>query len=282
MSKITDYRIVLAESPRTSELRAACFLREKIKLVCGKKTTLVKDTEAPSPLEIVVGKTSREELDGLALSRSRAGAWEYVMIRKGARLYLTGLGTPPEKEPPFNTSYRKLDDGAIGTVMAAYRFVEDILKYQFVYADLEEFPENAEIEMPETYEYRYTREALEAQRPKPIEGAALYSLNTVGRLEWNVGSFIIKTRAGKLIVIDGGHMGDLPRLIECLKSLSGEEVPTVSAWLFSHLHDDHHGAGDRAEQDRSGAREGHLLPHRLSLDGGALFGAAAPQTVGHL
>lgn len=37
MSKITDYRIVLAESPRTSELRAACFLREKIKLVCGER-----------------------------------------------------------------------------------------------------------------------------------------------------------------------------------------------------------------------------------------------------
>jgi hypothetical protein len=113
--------------------------------------------------------------------------------------------------------------------MAAYHFVEDILGYPFVYGDLEEFPERPDIEMPQEYDYRFTREALNLQRPKPFEGAALYSLNTVARSEWNVGSFIVKTREGKLIVIDGGHMGDLPRLVECLKSLSGEEIPTVTA-----------------------------------------------------
>ncbi len=249
MSKITDYRIVLSQTPKVSELRAACFLREKIKLVCGKKLPLVSDTEPPEPLEIVVGETGREALDGVEIARTRDGVWEYVMLKKGERLYLLGLGAPPAAEPPYNTAYRKLDDGATGTVMAAYHFVEDILHYQFVYADLEEFPESPDLEMPKEYEYRFTRAALEAQRPKPIKGAALYSLNTVARLEWNVGSFIIKTRAGKLIVIDGGHMGDLPRLVECLKSISGEEVPTVTAWLFSHLHDDHHGAYLRLVRD---------------------------------
>ena len=273
MSKITDYRIVLSETPKTSELRAACFLREKIKLICGKKLPLVSDAEAPVPLEIAVGKTNRETLDGITLTRSRAGVWEYVMLKKGERLYLAGLGTPPETEPPYNTAYRKLDDGAIGTVMAAYRFVEDVLRYPFVYADLEEFPENPDAEMPTEYDYRFTREALSLQRPRPIEGAALYSLNTVARLEWNVGSFIVKTRMGKLIVIDGGHMGDLPRLVECLKSVSGKEVPTVTAWLFSHLHDDHHGAylrlcREQEWQDKVTVKDvyHHFLPREFYTD----------------
>jgi beta-lactamase superfamily II metal-dependent hydrolase len=90
---------------------------------------------------------------------------------------------------------------------------------------------------------------MRTQRPKKIEGAALYSINASERIDWNIGSFILKTREGKIIVIDGGHGEELPRLIECLKEVSGEEVPTVSAWLFSHLHDDHHGAYLRMVRD---------------------------------
>ncbi len=242
MSKITEYRIVTSAKPQTNEQRAASFIRQNIKLVCGKKVEIVRDTEAPTPLEIVVGKTNREALDGVELTRTRDGAWEYVIFKNGDRLYVTGLGCPPEVEPEYNTAYRKLDDGAIGTVMAANHFVEDILGYQFIYANFDEFPENPDLCMPDDYDYRFTREALRLQRPKKIDGAALYSINISERLDWNIGSFILKTREGKIIVIDGGHTQELPRLIECLKTVSGEEVPTVTAWLFSHLHGDHYGA----------------------------------------
>jgi len=239
MSKITEYRIVVPSRPETNELRAASFIRENVKLVCGKKLDIVKDSEAPTPLEIVVGKTTREAADGIELARSRDGVWEFTVFKKGERLYLTGLGTPPDTPPAYNSAYKKLDDGAIGTVMAAYRFVEEILGYQFVYATYDAFPEDPDLEMPATYQYSYTRADLRLQRPQPIEGAALYSLNCSELIDWNIGSFILKTREGKLIVIDGGEREDLPRLIECLKSISGEAVPTVTAWLFSHLHSDH-------------------------------------------
>ena len=242
MSKITEYRIVTSENPTTNEQRAASFICRNIKLVCGKKVAMVKDSAEPAALEIVVGKTSREALDGISLERSRNGVWEYVIFKKGDRIYVTGLGTPPEVEPEFNTAYRKLDDGAIGTVMAANHFVEDILGYQFIYENYDEFPENPNLEMPAEYDYKFTREHMRTQRPKKIDGAALYSINCSERLDWNIGSFILKTREGKIIVIDGGHGEELPRLIECLKSVSGEEVPTVTAWLFSHLHGDHYGA----------------------------------------
>lgn len=242
MSKITDYRIVLSAHPQFNERRAASFIRENIKLVCGKKIPLVSDEEAPVALEIVVGKTNREVMDGMNFPRARGGLWEYVITEQGSRLYVTGLGTPPEEEAPYDTAYRKIDDGAIGTVMAANHFVEDVLGYDFVYSAYDEFPEDPDLKMPAAYDYHFTREAMRKQRPAKIDGAALYSLNCVERLDWNIGSFILKTREGKLIVIDGGHTNELPRLVECLKSISGEEVPTVTAWLFSHLHDDHCGA----------------------------------------
>ena len=245
MSRITEYRIVIGQNPEINELRAASFIRENIKLVCGKKLRIVKDSEPPIPLEIVVGKTTREIADGVALTRSRAGVWEFTVFKKGERLYLAGLGTPPDEEPAYTTAYRKLDDGAIGTVMAAYHFVEKILGYHFVYATFDEFPESPALEMPAVYQYSFTREHLRLQRPQQIAGAALYSLNCSERIDWNIGSFILKTREGKLIVIDGGHREELPRLIECLKSISNEAVPTVTAWLFSHLHNDHIGAYQR-------------------------------------
>ena len=67
MSKIVDYRIVISENASTCERRAASFLRTNIKLVCGKTLEIVKDSEKPSALEIVVGKTNREALDGVEL-----------------------------------------------------------------------------------------------------------------------------------------------------------------------------------------------------------------------
>ena len=246
--KITDYRIVVSGDARLNELRAASFIRENIRLVCGRKLPLVRDTEPPTPYEIVVGETKREELDGLLIPRTLSGIWEYSVTKYGTRLYITGHGIAPE-EPPYNSAYTKLNDGAVGTVMAAYHFVEKILGYRFVYSSFIEFPERPELEMPESYEYRFTREVLRASMPEKIEGAALYSLNCTERLDWNIGSFIIKTRDGELIVIDGGHKEELPRLIECLRVISGEDRPTVSAWIFSHLHGDHYGAYTRLTED---------------------------------
>ena len=116
------------------------------------------------------GFETDEALDGITLERSRNGVWEYVIFKKGDRIYVTGLGCAPDEEPAYTSAYRKLDDGCIGTVMAANHFVEDILGYQFIYASYDEFPESPDLEMPTEYDYRFTREHMRTQRPKKIEG----------------------------------------------------------------------------------------------------------------
>ena len=137
MAKITDYIIVIPDKPTENERRAASFIRENVKLVCGKKLSIVSDASKPVANEIVVGETTREVIDNLSIKRYRdpntGGIWEYVIKKVGARLYLTGLGHEPAEELPFTSSYRHLDDGKVGTVMAAYHFVEDILGYDFIY-----------------------------------------------------------------------------------------------------------------------------------------------------
>ena len=71
MAKICNYRIVVGQNPTYNERRAAAFIRRAVRLVTGKTLEIVSDTAKPLPLEIVIGKTSREEADGLSFERSR-------------------------------------------------------------------------------------------------------------------------------------------------------------------------------------------------------------------
>ena len=52
MSKVTEYRIVIPQEPQTNEVRAASFIRENIKLVCGKKLAIVKDSHSGSVVSL--------------------------------------------------------------------------------------------------------------------------------------------------------------------------------------------------------------------------------------
>ena len=51
-------------------------------------------------------------------------------------------------------------------------------------------------------------------------------------------SSVIQTKDGSVIVVDGGTPEDAPHLIETVQSMGGR----VSAWLITHLHNDHCGA----------------------------------------
>lgn len=71
------------------------------------------------------------------------------------------------------------------------------------------------------------------------------TMNDAGTLYRQNMSYIIRTRNGKIIVIDGGYSTDnkdANYLISQLKSITGKEVPNVDAWFFSHNHADHVGA----------------------------------------
>lgn len=52
-------------------------------------------------------------------------------------------------------------------------------------------------------------------------------------------SFVITTQDGRVIVIDGGHDSDAPKLMRALQSITGKEKPHVDAWFLTHAHDDH-------------------------------------------
>jgi beta-lactamase superfamily II metal-dependent hydrolase len=54
-------------------------------------------------------------------------------------------------------------------------------------------------------------------------------------------SYVIKTRAGRVLVIDGGNTGDAAYLRGFIGALGNE----VEAWFISHAHDDHFGALSR-------------------------------------
>lgn len=245
MKKVTDYVIVISQNPSENERRAAAFIRDNIRLVCGKLIPVVKDTQPAVEYEIVVGETNRESADGFTVKRYRdnssGGVWEYIIKSVGTRLYITGLGCAPESEGPYTSAYKHLDDGKIGTVMAAYHFVEDILGFDFIYGSYIDIPENPNITIPDNYCYEFTREALRAKDPILYEGAAFYTLQGAEELNCNMGGMIFKTKSGKIAVVDGGRAPDTDRFVRILQKITGREVPHVDAWLFSHMHCDHYG-----------------------------------------
>ncbi len=56
-------------------------------------------------------------------------------------------------------------------------------------------------------------------------------------------SYVIKLTDGTFVVIDGGYQCDAPTLYEELKSnTEGDGKPVISAWIITHLHNDHYGA----------------------------------------
>lgn len=52
-------------------------------------------------------------------------------------------------------------------------------------------------------------------------------------------SHIIREAGGKLLVIDGGTRNDARYLLAKLKQLTGQAVPHIAGWFFTHPHSDH-------------------------------------------
>lgn len=242
MNKVIDYRIIISERATDNEKRAAAFLRNNIRLVCGRLIPIFTDSETPVEREIIIGVTSREK-EGFIPERTRKGLYQYVIKSDGPRLFICGLGIPDVPPEAYLSAYRYTDEGDIGTLMGVYRFIEDILGYNFIYDGYAELRENADVEIPDNCVIEYTCEALKVGDLPLFDGECIYMLPVTERLDWNIMSFIIKTRGGKLIVMDGGHAEETDNLLNALKQLAPKgETPIVSAWFFTHLHADHYGA----------------------------------------
>ena len=200
MARITDYKIIIPKNPVMNERRAAQFLCRCIKLVCGKKLPILTDDTPATDLEIAVGRTNREALDGICFARSEEGIWEYEIKTVNGRVYLAGLGS--FAKGPFVSSYRIYEDGQLTTVYAAYRFVEDVLGYSFMDADYHSFPQNPDLEMPADYNVTYTKAALARQFPEKIRGAAMYLVPSCHHLDWNMSCVIFPGSSGRSVTFD--------------------------------------------------------------------------------
>ncbi len=65
-----------------------------------------------------------------------------------------------------------------------------------------------------------------------------------GKFEWQAAgmSYIIMTKEGRFIFIDGGYADDAYHMIEKARQLSGKENIEIALWILTHPHGDHYGA----------------------------------------
>lgn len=279
MRLLADYRIITPADPVPGETRAALFLQNAIRIVVGAMLPILPDTEAPTACELAVGRTNRLGLDGLNIPAYLDGRDEFTLRLVGERLHFCGHGIPEQEPFPAVSAYRYYDDGSFGTVSAVYRFVEDVLKYPFLHAV--QAPVNPSAAIPEDYCGDYTRELLRACPVPAVQGTALYMLPVTGLLNWNIMSFILRTREGKLVVIDGGHAQEKDYLLSVLRALSPDpDHIRVEAWLITHLHGDHFRALRTLLQDEKTAEFLEIGDVYLNLLEDRFYTELSPERIG--
>lgn len=78
---------------------------------------------------------------------------------------------------------------------------------------------------------------------------AIYLLQNVGF--WQTMGFIVTTKNGRIIVIDGGQREDADHLLDKLREVSGSRKPHIDAWFLTHAHDDHINAAVEILENRT-------------------------------
>ncbi len=266
MASIRDYRIVIAKDATFNELRAADIVSRYTKLVTGYNIPIVRDDTPPIECEIAIGRTAREALDGLAFDRQEWREFDFLIKYVGERLYLVGLGVDQTyKNEPFR-SYVYINDGEYGTVLAAEHFVENTLGCEIVFTQYDGFDEKSDVTIDESAEYDYTRERFDAELPVRIDGTAMYSIPSSNLIAQDC--TVLRTKEGRLVVIDGGRHGQAEHIVRCLEALS-DGKPVIEAWLLSHLHKDHYGVLHdilESEELRSRITVKKFYHHLLPLD----------------
>ena len=78
---------------------------------------------------------------------------------------------------------------------------------------------------------------------KEPSAASLNAKTTIHQLPLACG-YVIRTRGGKIIIIDGGWQDNNTEgtyLFNYLQTLTGDPTPHIDAWFITHAHADHHG-----------------------------------------
>ena len=238
MPKLDLYSIVIGKNASYNEISTAKFLANNISTATGYKINVYTDDVPAKQHEIVVGKTSREESEGVVFERTPEREYEYEIRFVGTKLFMSGLGIPGEKiVTPYQT-YARLDDGAIGTSLASCRFVETLFGEGFLFpAEISSFVDldASEIEIDESLNYVYTRESIYAQRPKLFDKAAFYSVPVMGSHRRFGDCLIFKSEDGSFTVYNGGFEHDAEQLCTLLEYLNENksEKPKINTWMIS-------------------------------------------------
>lgn len=220
----SDYKIVFSPS-REDSAAAAALLQSVIYASTGATLPLVADTaSSPEGKEIVVGKTNRENVT-FPYERYSIRENGFICGAYGETLALVGGSFHCER-------------------FAVIKFLSDFCGYDPVN------PYNKpkkldEICVPSDYYYENSPRSWVdfVPAPKASDGAMIYMIPTYtlpgGNNALRGMGYVIRSRSGKLLVVDGGHSSDAELIISLLKKLSGEEIPTVDGWFFTHMHADH-------------------------------------------
>ena len=218
----TDYVIVIDKSSDDS-IRAASMLQRALHDCCAITVPIVSDKDAATDREIIVGKTNRE---GELFEYDRNAILEigYSISVADERLLLNGgeLG---------------------GASFAVYEFIKRFLKYDPTH--LYAAPKRLEcLTVPRDFCFINSPTTWIKNMPeRRTDGAHIYMIPTflrpTGSAAFRGMGYIIRSKNGKIAVIDGGHFSEGAVIVELLRKLTGEDIPTVEYWFMTHIHSDH-------------------------------------------
>ena len=223
-NKQTDYRIVF--SPKSEDSGSAAAILQSVIYSCtGASIPLVSDVDStPVSKEIIVGKTNRENVT-FPYERHSIRENGFVCAVYGETLALVGGSFHCER-------------------FAVMKFLSDFLNLD-IFNPFNEPKKLDALCVPTDYYYENSPRSWVDYMPIPKEtdGAMIYMIPTYALPGGNNAlrgmGYILRSRTGKLLVIDGGHATDADLIIAMLKKLSGKEIPVVDGWFFTHMHADH-------------------------------------------
>ncbi|MBI5397685.1 MAG: DUF4838 domain-containing protein [Verrucomicrobia bacterium] len=140
----SDYQIVIARAASPSVNYAAQELQSHLEKITGARLAIVADTEPEQSREILVGKSSRLDSQGVAIDWAALGKEGYVLRTVGERLVIAG-GEPR------------------GTLYGVYGLLEDHLGCRWFTPEIERIPKARQLLLPRlderkvpAFEYRET------------------------------------------------------------------------------------------------------------------------------
>lgn len=232
----TDYRIVF--SPKREDSGSAAAILQSVIYSCtGTSVPIVADVaSAPVAKEIIVGKTNRENVT-FPYERYSVRENGFVCAVYGEALALVGGSFHCER-------------------FAVMKFLSDFFNFD-IFNPFNKPKKLDTLCVPANYYYENSPRSWVDYMPIPqdTDGAMIYMIPTYTLPNGNNAlrgmGYVLRSRTGRLLVIDGGHVSDADLIIAMLKKLSGREIPVVDGWFFTHLHADHVDAFLNIAQNKS-------------------------------